>query len=222
MTATPSFTASNERALLGTGALAAAAFAILTSRTLEPKTILSDLRLRRLIPGYHKKAKKAAFHFGTLGRERAVLPAAAILAGYLMRRGRNPGAAAVVVASAGGVAASHIFDVTLPQKTPPPGRRAPFDPHFPSGHALHSASFLAIAAWVLTREGLVPGKRAAGIATALALSLGVDRLIADRHWPTDVVGGWLAAAAIAAVTGAGYERLSRPARARRKNANRGG
>ncbi len=210
MTRTRSPVSRTERALLGTGALTAATFALLTSRSLAPRTILSDFKLRRLIPGYGRKTKKAALHFGYLGKELAVLPAAGIVAGYLVKRGKNPGATAVLVATAGGVAASHIFDATLPQKTPPPGRRAPFDPHFPSGHALHSASFVAIAAWVLSREGLVNNKRATAVATALALSLGVDRLIQDRHWPSDVAAGWLAAAAIAALTAAGYERLSRP------------
>ena len=198
---------SAEPALLGAGTLATTAFAILTAYTLRPRTIWKDIRLRRMIPGYGKKAKKVAFHFGHLGKETAVLPAASAIAIKLLTEGRRAGAVAVLSATTAGVAASHIFDVALPQKTPPPGRRAPFDPHYPSGHALHSASFLAIAAWVLSREGIANRRALAAGAGALALSLGVDRLIQDRHWTSDVVGGWLAAIGIAAFTAAAYEHV---------------
>ena len=196
-----------EAALAGAGLIATTAFAALTAKSVRPRTIFQDIRMRRLIPGYGRKAKKVAFPFGYLGKEWAVLPAAGGLAVYLMNRNRKAGAAAVLAASAAGTALSHVFDATLPQKTPPPGRRAPFDAHYPSGHALHSATFLAIAAWVLGREGIADRRTLTVGAGALAASLGIDRLMQDRHWTSDVVGGWLAAIAIASFTAAGYEHL---------------
>lgn len=198
-----------EAALAGAGLLATAAFAILTAKSVRPRTVLEDLRLRRLFPSYGRRSRKVAFQFGYLGKEAAVLPAAAVIAAYLLNDGRKAGATAVLSATAMGTAASHIFDVTLPQKTPPPGRRAPFDPHFPSGHALHSATFLAIAAWVLGREGIADRRALTVGAGALAASLGIDRLIQDRHWTSDVVGGWLAAIGIASFTAAAYEQMRR-------------
>ncbi len=209
-----------EIALTGIGGAAAALFALLASRGHEPRTFLGDLRMRRRIPFYHGRAKDAAFHFGRLGKEAAVGPAAALLTGSLLSSGKTRAAAAVSTATAAAIAASHIFDATLPQKTPPPGRRAPLDPHFPSGHALNSSSLLAIAAWVLSREGIAD-RRSLGIAASvLGFSLGVDRLMHDRHWTSDVVGGWLAAIAIAAFTAAGYEYSKRGEATRRPAANR--
>ena len=199
-----------EVALAGAGVLASAAFAALTAKTLEPRTIFRDLRFRRAIPFYGRKTKKVVVPFGDLAKEWAVVPAAGAVAAFLLKEGRKAGAAAVLSATSTGIAASHVFDRTLPQKTPPPGRRAPFDAHYPSGHALHSATFLSIAAWVLGREGIAPPKTLAVGAGALAASLGVDRLMHDRHWPSDVAGGWLAALAIGAFTAAVYEHLSSP------------
>ena len=198
-----------DLALATTGVFSSAAFAALAERSAKPRGILHDLRLRRRIPGRGRKKSAAAYYIGFLGKEYSVLPAAAALALYLLREHKRPGAAAVLSATAIGTAASHIFDAKLPHRPPPPGRRAPLDPHFPSGHALHSASFLAIAAWVLGREEIANRKALLAGAGALAVSLGVDRLIQDRHWTSDVVGGWLAAIGIASFTAAIYEHLRR-------------
>ena len=202
---------------LGTvSAASALAFGVLTSRTLAPRTIFRDLKLRSLLPRYGKKSKKVAVQFGYLGKEWAVLPAAAAVAAKLLLENKKPGAATVVAGTLAAIAAGHIFDAALPQKTPPPGRRAPTSPHFPSGHALHSATTLGIGSWVLARERLVDEKAIAVGAGALALALGFDRLVQDRHWTSDVVGGWLAAISIASLSAAAYERLreTRPRRAR--------
>ena len=213
MTLTRQISRNPEPALLGIAASAAAAFSLLTAQSLRPKTIWQDLQLRRMIPFYGRRAKKVSFHFGYLAKEYSVLPAAGLIAAKLIRDGKPAAATAVLAATTTGIAASHIFDATLPQKTPPPGRKAPFDPHFPSGHALHSTSLIATAAWVLGREKMADRKTLAAGATALAFAFGVDRLAHDRHWTTDVVGGWLAAIAIASLAAAGYERARRPARA---------
>ena len=215
-------TIETEIALAAAGALSSAAFSALAAKTVKPRTIFHDLRLRRMIPARGRKTSRAAYYVGFPGKEYSVLTAAAALATYLVRENKKAGAVAVLSATAIGTAASRIFDVTMPQKTPPPGRRAPLDPHFPSGHALHSATFLAIAAWVLGREGIADKGTITVGAAALAASLGIDRLIQDRHWTTDVVGGWLAAIGIASFTAAAYEQLrsgkSSPRRVKRNRA----
>jgi membrane-associated phospholipid phosphatase len=201
-----------EIALAAASGAAATAFGVLTRRSLAPRTIFGDLRLRARLPRYGRKTKKVAFQFGYLGKEWSVLPVAGLLGAKLFSDDRKAGAAAIVTATLAAVAASHIFDVALPQKTPPPGRRAPMDPHFPSGHALHSTALLGIAAWVLAREGLANRKAIAGGAGALAFALGFDRLVQDRHWTSDVIAGWLAAISISALAAAGYEKASRDGR----------
>lgn len=196
-------------ALAGVSGAAAAAFGVLAARSLEPRTILGDLRLRSRIPRYGRKTGKIAVPFGYLGKEWPVVSMAALTCARLLRENRRSAAGATAFATFAAIAASHIFDAALPQKTPPPGRRAPTDPHFPSGHALHSTSLLGIAAWVLSREGLADRRVIGAGAGILALGLGFDRLVQDRHWTSDVVAGWLAAISIAALAAAGYEKSSR-------------
>src|SRR5215207_819180 len=150
-----------QYALTGVSTVAAVGFGILASRTRKPRTILGDLRLRTRIRRYSRNAKTVAIPFGYLGKEKAVVPLAGLTAAKLVSEGSKAAAAAVVVASAAAIGASHLFDVILKQRTPPPGRKAPADPHFPSGHALHSTALLGITAWVLSREGLVTNKTAA-------------------------------------------------------------
>ncbi|HEX6574675.1 MAG TPA: phosphatase PAP2 family protein [Gemmatimonadaceae bacterium] len=211
MTMIDDFKRKPQYPLAGVSAAAAMGFGALASRTRKPRTILGDLKLRSRLPRYGKQTKKAAIQFGYLGKEWAVLPAAGAIGAKLLSEDRKAGAAAVVAATLAAIGASHLFDVILDQRTPPPGRHAPASPHFPSGHALHSTAVLTIGAWVLSREGMI-GKRAAGIgAGVLALALGFDRLIQDRHWTSDVVAGWLAAVSIAGLAASGYE-ISRPRR----------
>ena len=200
--------------LAGISTAAALGFGMLASRTRKPRTILGDLRLRARLPRYGRKAKKIAIPFGYLGKENTVLPLAGLAGAKLLLEGRKAGATAIAVATLAAVGSSHLFDVILKQRTPPPGRRAPADPHFPSGHALHSTALLAIGAWVLSREGLIGNKTAATGAGVLALALGFDRLVHDRHWTSDVVAGWLAAVSIAGLAATGYE-AARPQRVRR-------
>lgn len=201
-----------EIGLTGIGGIAAALFTAVSWKVLSHQTVRKDLALRRMLPRYGRKTKEAAFWFGHLGKDWAVIPAAAALAGTLWKANRLAGAGAIAAAASSGVAASHILDAVLPKRLPPPGRRDPFTPSYPSGHALRSTSLLLTAAYVLSREELVERGTVGGLALALSAALGVDRLIHDRHWTTDVLAGWLAAIALAAFSLAGYE----VARARRR------
>jgi hypothetical protein len=147
----------------GVSAAAAIAFSVLASRTLKPRTILEDLRLRSRLPRYNRDTKKIAIPFGYLGKEIAVAPLAALTGAGLLARDRKAAAATV--------------------------------------------------------------KTAAVTASVLAISLGFDRLVQDRHWTSDVVAGWLAAISIAGLAAAGYEsarprRIKRRARASRQRENR--
>lgn len=125
-------------------------------------------------------------------------------------RSRRAGAAAVALVPALAAALGPALDRWLPQ--PPVGpRRRPVDhPVFPSGHALRVTAVALVAAWVAAREELArPGRAAALAATGPAL-VGLSRLVREKHLASDIVGGWLAGAALAALAATGYELAGAP------------
>jgi membrane-associated phospholipid phosphatase len=113
------------------------------------------------------------------------------------------------------MAAGLLFDVVMPHRFAPPGRRDPFEPSYPSGHALRASTFLLAAGYLFAREELVSKSVAVGAATALVAAFGTDRLLLDRHWTSDVVAGWLAAIAIAGASVSVYEATRKPKPERR-------
>lgn len=78
---------------------------------------------------------------------------------------------------------------------------------FPSGHALLSMVAYGILAVLVTRSRLpLPVRRAATVALAVLIFLvGLSRVWLGVHYPTDVLAGWTAGAAIVLV----YARLTR-------------
>ena len=66
---------------------------------------------------------------------------------------------------------------------------------FPSGHAFVGTVFNGLLAAILC--DLFPRRRAyiVAAAAALVLAIGFSRIYLGYHYPTDVLGGWLAAAA---------------------------
>jgi undecaprenyl-diphosphatase len=73
---------------------------------------------------------------------------------------------------------------------------APETYSFPSGHALFSACFYGVFAWLLGTAFRNRGVRAAiwTISLALIAAIGLSRLYLGFHYPTDVIAGYLVAA----------------------------
>jgi hypothetical protein len=59
---------------------------------------------------------------------------------------------------------------------------------------------------VLAREGLAPAAAALPTALALPLLTAGGKLIEQKHWASDVAGGYLGALALASAGAAAYER----------------
>ena len=92
-----------------------------------------------------------------------------------------------------------------------PGVRRRTD-SYPSGHTTGTTALAFTLGYVLFREGVLSKNRAAAIAIGAPALMGAHRVIADDHWATDVLGGWMLGGAIAlAVSGARRPRV-RPLR----------
>lgn len=221
-------------ALLGTGALAGSAFgavAIASARhTTEPTDHRIHGQMREQLDGPVGDAAESvapaidqAAKWWVYGPAAAAIAAAVLAApGYTprTRRGRRAGALAIAAVPAVASALSPAFDRWLPQ--PPTGpRRRPVDhPVFPSGHAFRVTAVALAAAYVVGRERLAHPGRIWPVAAALPALAGVSRLVREKHLASDVLGGWLAGATLAAVAAAAYELARGPGRGPRRRARR--
>lgn len=72
---------------------------------------------------------------------------------------------------------------------------------FPSGHALNSTVVYGVVAVVVWRSRLPAPVRWGAVALGVAIPLltGLSRIGLGVHWPTDVLGGWLAGVAFVAI-----------------------
>jgi undecaprenyl-diphosphatase len=85
-------------------------------------------------------------------------------------------------------------------------------PVFPSGHAFRVTAVALVAAYVVVRERLGAAGRIWPLAAALPATVGVSRLVREKHLASDVLGGWLAGAALATVAAGAYEVARAPGR----------
>lgn len=81
---------------------------------------------------------------------------------------------------------------------------------YPSGHAMTATVSCGLLLWVLRRSGARRRLRRAalGAAAVSVPGVGLTRLYLGVHWPSDVLGGWLLGAALAAFAVCGYERYA--------------
>jgi membrane-associated phospholipid phosphatase len=106
----------------------------------------------------------------------------------------------------------------LPQPPAPPGRESPDHPVFPSGHAFGTASVALTAAYVLSREELLHPAVAFPLAMTVPVLSSAARMMEEKHWLSDVIGGYLAALTLSSFAAGAYEaarlRLDTPGEAR--------
>jgi undecaprenyl-diphosphatase len=192
--------------LLATAAVGAAGFAMTAILVAQHKTTSLDGRARRHFPKRRKPATRLLVHtLGYTGKPVVHNAAATLLDLYLSRHRAKDAGRAIALASMSSAAVSKIFDWVLGHRFAPPGRKSVTEPSFPSGHTLELAAVAMTATYVFWREGMLDGRLAIPIALAVPVTSGLGRLYLDRHWATDIIGGWCAGVSIAALCAAGYE-----------------
>lgn len=139
-----------------------------------------------------------------------VVPATAALVWWLWRAGRRHAALALGIAPAAAATAGLSFTTFLAQRNPPDAGDAPegevTEPSFPSGHTTGVTAEALSVAYVLSRERLASPLALAGL-LGWPLIVGATRVYRDRHWASDVIGGWAAGTAVAAGCALLYERV---------------
>jgi undecaprenyl-diphosphatase len=96
------------------------------------------------------------------------------------------------------------FDHLLPQPPMPRGRRKQ-RAVFPSGHAFVPTAVLLTSAYVLARQDAADARVVYPVAVVLPAALAGAKLLAEKHWPSDVLAGWIAGVALSAGCVAAYE-----------------
>lgn len=95
-------------------------------------------------------------------------------------------------------AAGMTCERMLPLQYAPTSKDGRPKPSFPSDHAMAATAELLVPAYVLVREKLLTPAALAGI-VVIPVGAGINRLVRDRHWASDVVAGWTAGLGIASL-----------------------
>jgi membrane-associated phospholipid phosphatase len=204
----------NAVALGAVAAGAAAAFGMLAAAVARRDTAQADEAVRRHTAAPRgSTVRRAAAAAAPVGKWWTYIPAALAASGYLLAardgdgrgsRSRLLGAGAVLLAGTVATALNPTFDNVLPQPPAPPGH-PPRKPVFPSGHAFGPSAIALSAAYVLAREGVVRPGRALPAAALLPLATAGGRVLEEKHWASDVLGGYLGGITVAALCAAAYE-----------------
>lgn len=134
-----------------------------------------------------------------LGSALFLVPLGAFLAWRLTRMGRRPAAILLVVAALGGEALDEALKLLFARPRPAAffGLAQPETYSFPSGHSMASCCFYGALAMIAAARARSRARRWAiwAGAAALIVCIGFSRIYLGVHYPSDVLGGYLAAVA---------------------------
>ncbi|MDF3064439.1 MAG: hypothetical protein K0R38_40 [Polyangiaceae bacterium] len=196
--------------LFGAAALTALAFGALTVAVGRGKTKRWDSRAKRLSheavgSGEGARAARFAANAATpIGKWWGYLPASLGVSLRLLRAGRSTAALTIAGSAVGAALLPPLLDRSLAHRSPPPERRGPRVQSYPSSHALQTSAVALTTGYVLWREKLAPSGAFVPLTAASALA-GLSRFVLDRHWTSDLLGGYLAGVAFGAACAGGYE-----------------
>jgi membrane-associated phospholipid phosphatase len=200
---------SASSALFVAATLASAAFAVLTVAVARGKTKRFDRTAKRWVHGFRGSGaramlvRRAAAGTTPSGKWWAYLPAALATAMKLERAGRRRAALTLAGASVSAALLPPLLERTVPRRLPPWERRDAHEQSYPSGHALQTSAVSLVTSYVLMREQLA--ERSVAPLVLGSLAAGAGRLLLDRHWASDVLGGYFAGVAWGAAWAGGYE-----------------
>jgi undecaprenyl-diphosphatase len=173
---------------------AVAAFVAVTRAVANGSARAIDEEVRKRILARRAPALDAASGVITPLTAPALLIAASLALAFAVRRRGARVALPIAAAPFVAMIAGRTFTQMLPQQESP----VECEPCFPSGHTTGATAEAFTIAYVLRREKIIAAPLALAI-VAVPFIGGANRLYRDRHWSTDIVAGWSAGAAIAAM-----------------------
>ncbi|HET7232043.1 MAG TPA: phosphatase PAP2 family protein, partial [Longimicrobium sp.] len=206
-----------RRRALALGAVAGAAaagFAALAAAVARRDTAKVDEAVRKATGADpDSDAHDAAESIKKAGKWYTYVPAAAAAStAVLLARGadgngrsRRVGAGALMLTGTLATALNPAFDKVLPQPPAPPGHPSRSKAVFPSGHAFGPGAVSLATAYVLSREGVAHPAIAFPAALAVPAVTAGARMLVQKHWASDVLGGLVGGIAVAALCLSAYE-----------------
>lgn len=169
-------------------------------------TAAFDLNVKALAASHTSEVLTAAAGMATSFGTAPWLVGVAVLAGLLAARA-GPRAHSIlpilplVVTWLTDPLLKSIFLRPRPTTEPwPPGFFGNDQYSFPSGHAMNSmALYFLLACWAWAYAPIRWRYPLAALAILASLAIGLSRIVLGVHWTSDVVGGWLAGAAVASI-----------------------
>lgn len=158
--------------------------------------------LEAVVAGRGGAVELVASEITALGNISTVLAVALVCAAFLWRTPERRLASWIIGLALVAWAAPEILKAIVERPRPAAGLWATEvrSPSFPSGHALQSALVWGAAAVAVRRAvGGRIGRAAIAVGALLALLIGASRPVLGVHFPSDVLGGWLAGWALLGV-----------------------
>ena len=190
---------------------AALAFTKIASEVREGDATSIDRKLLLLLRNPHDLAdplgpawlEEAGRDFSALGGVGVLSLATLAVVGYLALRGRRWAASFVAACVCGGAALAALLKEAFGRPRPElvPHLSYVTTSSFPSGHSMLAAAVYLSLGALLARVERSPLVRAYVLiwAVGIVMLVGVSRVYLGVHWPSDVLAGWAAGAAWAAL-----------------------
>lgn len=200
----------SSQTLFSIAALGAVGFVLTSAAVARGLTSKLDKRAKRAVHetrGQGARAnglRGAAWATTPLGKWWAYVPPSLWTALRLQRQGHTAGALTIAATATLAAVLPNVLEHTVPRRFPPKERHEPSKQSYPSGHALQTSAMALTTGYVLYRENV--GPRWTGAPAGIAsLAAGAGRLLLDRHWTSDVIGGYCAGVALGAAAAGVYE-----------------